>query len=92
MTNQYAVIPSDPASKKKILAAMQEISDAMTRIEAEKSYIKESISVISEEFAIKKPILNKLARFYHKDDVQDVKDKTDEVFEAFELLTGKAID
>lgn len=90
--SDYAIIPSDPAAKKKIMDALGEISNAMFRIESEKSYIKESINMIAEEYEIKKPILAKLAKFHHKQSAQEEKAKTDEVFEAYVALTGEEIE
>lgn len=90
--NEYAVLPSNPADRKAILDGLQEISNAFTRIEGEKSYIKESITALAEKFEIKKPILRKLAKLYHTDTAKDEKKKLDEVFAAFEVLTGKDLD
>lgn len=90
--NQFAILPSDPVSRKKIFDALKEISDAKTRAEGEMSYIKESVSTIAEEFSIKKPMINKLWRLYHKGTAKDEKSKIDEVFCAFEILTGQNLD
>ena len=88
----YAVIPSNPADRKTILDALEEISNAKTRAEAEMDYIKETVSDLAEKFEIKKPVINKLWRFHHKRDAKDVKRRMDEVFDAYETLTGEALD
>lgn len=90
--NQYAVLPSNPADRKAILDGLEEISHAFTRIQAEKDYIKESVVALAEKFEIKKPVLNKLARFYHKNDAAQVKANMEEIFSALETLTGQDLD
>ena len=57
---------TSPADRKKIKDALQEISDSMTRIDAEKDLIKETINDLHDNFKISKKILNKMARTYHK--------------------------
>ena len=90
--NQYAVLPSNPVDRKAILDGLEEISNAFTRIAAERDYIKESVAALSEKFEVKKPVLNKLARFYHKNDAKEVKAKMEEIFAALETLTGEDLD
>ena len=60
------VMISNPADRKKIKDALQEISDAMTRIAAEKDLIKEIVADVSDNFQMEKKTVNKMARVYHK--------------------------
>lgn len=60
------VMPSSPDDRKKIMDAMDEISACMTRIEGEKSYIKETIADLHEKFDIPKKMLNRFAKCHHK--------------------------
>lgn len=62
MTN----IISNPEDRKKIRGAMQEISDSMTRIDAEKSLIKEIIKDICDNHELSKRQFAKMAKLYHK--------------------------
>jgi hypothetical protein len=69
---------SDPVARKKIRDALQEISNSMTRIEAERDLVKEIISAVSEEHKIKKKAISKMARIYHKQNFdQEVKEFQD---------------
>jgi hypothetical protein len=69
---------SDPVARKKIRDALQEISNSMTRVEAERDLIKEIISNVSEEHKIKKKAISKMARIYHKQNFdQEVKEFQD---------------
>ena len=66
MTQQTVQQISSPADRKKIKDALHEISGSMTRIEAERDYIKEAIKELADEFKLSKRTLNKMARVYHK--------------------------
>lgn len=65
-------VPTDPATLKKIRDCMQEISGAMTRIEGEKTFIKEAIAALSEEVDLPVKYLKTLSRLYHRQNVSEV--------------------
>ena len=71
MTNSI-IIPSSDADKQRIKGAMEEISNAYTRIEAERDFIKEAIVALSEDVGIPKKYLSKMATMYHKNNVSEV--------------------
>ena len=54
--------------RKKIYGALQEISDSMTRISAEKDFINETLKDLHDQYksTISKKSLTKLANVYHK--------------------------
>jgi hypothetical protein len=52
--------------KAKVLGCLQEISNSMTRIEAERDLIKEILQKMQDECEIPKKLSRKLARTYHK--------------------------
>ena len=59
---------SNPADRKKIRNALQEISDAMLRSAAERSLIKEIKDALHEDFkeVLTKKQISKMARVFHK--------------------------
>jgi hypothetical protein len=57
---------SNPVDRKKILDAITEISNSMTRISAERDFIKDAVADVSDKFQIPKKIVAKMARVYHK--------------------------
>ena len=57
---------SNAADRKKILDALTEISNSMTRISAERDFIKDAVADVSDKFQIQKKIVAKMARVYHK--------------------------
>ena len=52
--------------KAKVLGCLQEISNSLTRIEAERDLIKEILQRMQDECELPKKLSRKLARTYHK--------------------------
>jgi hypothetical protein len=52
--------------KAKVLGCLQEISNSLTRIEAERDLIKEILQKMQDECELPKKLSRKLARVYHK--------------------------
>ena len=57
---------SSPDDRLKIKKLLAEISGSMTRIEAERDLIRETIKDMSEKFLLPKKTLARMAKFYHK--------------------------
>ena len=73
--------------KKKLKDAIQEISNSMTRMEAERDLIREIIKDQSTNFLIPKKIISKIAKTYHRQNLtQEVEDHEDFV-ELYEEVT-----
>ena len=71
-TTNSIIIPSSDADKQRIKGAMDEISNAYTRIEAERDFIKEAIISLEDDVGIPKKYLSKMARIYHKNNMNEV--------------------
>ena len=52
--------------KAKVLGCLHEISNSMTRIEAERDLIREILQKMQDECEIPKKLARKLAKVYHK--------------------------
>lgn len=52
--------------KAKVLGCLQEISNSLTRVEAERDLIKEILQKMQDECEIPKRLGRKLAKTYHK--------------------------
>lgn len=57
---------SNPTDRKKIRDALQEASNSMTRISAERDLIKDIAADLSDQFQIPKKQVNKMIRVFHK--------------------------
>jgi hypothetical protein len=75
---------NNPVDRKKINDALQEVSDSMTRIGAEKDLIKTIVSDLSEEFQLPKKTVNKLARIFHKQNFAQESQEFDELETLYE--------
>jgi DNA repair ATPase RecN len=73
------IIPSSPDDRAKIQAALKEMSAAMTRAEAEKAYINESLTMLQEEFELPKKYMRKVARVYHMQNINEVKNEFSDI-------------
>jgi uncharacterized protein YukE len=79
-------IPSSPADRNKIMAAVREMSGAMTRMEGEKDYIKETLKKLEDEYNVPKKLLNEVLKAYHKDAANEVREAHAEFEELLDAL------
>ncbi len=82
------VMPSSPDDRKKIMDAMGEISACMSRIEGEKSYIKETIADLSDKYQIPKKMLSRFAKAHHKSNYHEVIGADEEFQTMCEILVN----
>lgn len=80
------IIPSSPEDRKKILEAMKEYSNSMTRIEAEKDFQKDVLDKIQEDFELPKKYMRKVASIYHKQNLTEVVGEVSDVEDLYEAL------
>lgn len=73
---------SNPADRKKVADALNEISNAMYRIAGEKDYIRETINDLAKEYEVSKKILNRMARIHYKQSFSETVAEDEE----FEIL------
>lgn len=67
MTQQQTIVlPTNPADRKAIMDAIIELDGSMTRMDAERDYIKETIKDLADKHQLPKKLLSKFARDYHK--------------------------
>lgn len=86
------VIPSSPVDRKAVADGIKEISNSLSRIEGERTYIKESIDALSEKYNLDKKYLRRMARDYHKDQFEVVTEEDAQYSDLFEviMLSGKS--
>jgi hypothetical protein len=82
------VIPSSPEDRSKIQSALKEISGAMTRIEGERDYIKESLAALEEQFELPKKYMRKVARIYHLQNINEVKSEVADIEDIYTAVTS----
>lgn len=79
---------SSPEDRKKFKGAIEEISNSMYRIAAEKDLIKETVNDLSDNFKIQKKIINKIAKTYHKQSFQVELQEQEDFESLYEEVTG----
>ena len=82
-------ILNNPKTKERIKSSLEEISNAMTRIESERDFIKEITINICEEFNLSKKTFRKLARTYHKRNFSIEVTEHEEFKDMYEQLTNE---
>lgn len=82
-------LPSSPEDRKQILQVLQEISNSMTRAEAERDYIKEAVKDVCTKYELPKKEFRKMARVYHKQNFTEEVQSADTFQTMYETLTGQ---
>ena len=78
-----------PEQKNELHKAIREISDSMTRTEAERDLIKEIVKDQSDQLQIPKKVISKIAKTFHRQNLaQEVADH-EEFVELDEKVTSK---
>lgn len=70
--------------KAKVLGCLQEISNSLTRIEAERDLIKEILQKMQEEHEIPKKLSRKLAKVYHRRNFEEEVAEQNDFVEIYE--------
>lgn len=81
-------LPSSPADRKAIRDALSEISGSMTRIEAERDFIKEAIANTCENFQLNKKTFRRMAKVFHKQNFTQEQQDHEEFENLYESITG----
>lgn len=72
--------------KKDIKNCLQEISNSYTRIEAERDLIKEILQRMLDEFEMNKKLSRKLAKVYHKRNIEEEVAANEELTETYSQI------
>jgi hypothetical protein len=80
------MITLNPTEKKAVAAAVQEMSDSMLRIEAEKELQKDIVDVTFEKYGVDKKYFRKIATIFHKQNLVDVRSENEELMDLYEEL------
>ena len=80
------MINLNPTEKKAVAAAIQEMSDSMVRIEAERELMKEIVDVTNEKYGLEKKHFKKLANIFHKRNMDEVRGEHETLENLYEEL------
>lgn len=76
-----------PQQKAAIKGCLQEVSNSFTRIEAERDNIKSIVQRMADEFEMNKRISRKLARIYHKRNIEEERAEQQEISDTYDEVT-----
>lgn len=77
---------SSPDDRKKIRQALQEASNSLVKIEAERDLIKDIAKQICEDFEIPRKHVRKMIRVYHKQNFQEEMESAEEFEQLYEEI------
>jgi ssDNA-specific exonuclease RecJ len=77
---------SNPADREKIKKMLAEISGSMTRMEAERDLVRETIKDMSKQFNLPVKTLNRMAKVYHKQNYSQEIAEHEEFEELYETI------
>jgi len=59
-------ILSNPKDREDLLKVLKECSDSLTRVKAEKEFVKEAVTDVCKKLDIPKRLVNRMVKVYHK--------------------------
>ena len=72
--------------QKELRNYFDELSNSMTRIEAERDHMKEIYLELKDKFELPPRIARKIAKVYHKRNIVEVKAEAEEVETVYETI------
>jgi septation ring formation regulator EzrA len=87
MSNVFT-IPSSPEDRKKIRDHLSEISNSMTRIEAERDHINTILADLQDEYELPKKHMRKVSRVFHKQNINEVKEEFTDVEDIYNAVSS----
>jgi len=81
-------IPKNPSDRKAIFDCMREISNSMTRIDAERDFIREAINNICDEQNLSKKTFRRMAKTYHKQNFNSEVEQHEEFETLYQAITN----
>jgi len=79
---------TNPKDKEKLTNAIKEMSNSMTRIDAEKDLQKDIIEKAADDTGVDKKYIKKLSAIYHKQTFTQVQTEREELEDLYESLFG----
>jgi hypothetical protein len=72
--------------KAKVVGCLQEVSNSLTRIEAERDLIKEILQKMQDECEIPKKLSRKIAKVYHKRNYEEEVAQQNDFVDLYEIV------
>lgn len=76
-----------PEKKARLKGCLQEISNSMTRMDAERDNITAIVQRMADEFEMNKRVSRRLAAIFHKRNLEEERGDFEEIAETYEEVT-----
>jgi ssDNA-specific exonuclease RecJ len=80
------IIPSSDKDRQAIKGAMSEISNAYTRMEAEREFVREALKELEDKVGIKAKYLRKMSRIFHKQNLLELTSEMEDLEGLYEAI------
>lgn len=80
------IIPSSDKDRQAIKGAMSEISNAYTRMEAEREFVREALKELEDKVDIKAKYLRKMSRIFHKQNLLELTSEMEDLEGLYEAI------
>ena len=77
---------SNDLDRKKVFECMKEISNSMTRMDAERDFQKEAAIALADDVDIDKRYIGALAKIYHKQNFAQFQQQKEEIEDLYESI------
>ena len=81
-------IPSSPEDRGQIRDRLTEISNSLTRIEAERDHINNILADMQDEYELPKKHMRKVARVFHKQNIHEVKEEFSDIEDIYNAISS----
>ena len=75
--------------RKEVKGCLQEISNSLTRIEAERDLIKEILQRMADDFEMNKKLSRRLSKVYNKRNIDEEIAANEELTETYDMIVSK---
>lgn len=76
-----------PEKKARLKGCLQEISNSMTRMDAERDNITAIVQRMADEFELNKRVSRRLAAMFHKRNLEEERGDFEEIAQTYEEVT-----
>ncbi len=82
-------VETNEVERKRVRDALQEISNAMARMEGEREFIREAKKALVDDQLVDKKVLNRMVKVYHKQNYAEERQTDNEFQDMYEIVTGQ---
>lgn len=82
-------VETNEVERKRVRDALQEISNAMARMEGEREFIRDAKKALVDDQLVDKKVLNRMVKVYHKQNYAEERQTDNEFQDMYEIVTGQ---